>query len=112
MHRRKSPLSINLATFVLAIVLSSAPTLRAEVNARQDANTVILSNQKVELKFDTNKRSFSIKNTATGEVVLDGARMSANGSESRKKTGKVGRPARGPKRWKTHSEKGEGLSCH
>ena len=88
MHHRKSPLSIKLATFVLATVFSSAPTMRAEVNARQDANTVTVSNEKVELKFDSNNRSFSIKNTATGEVVLDEARMSANGSEYRKQDGK------------------------
>jgi hypothetical protein len=68
-----------IACLVLTIVLNCAPNLLAAVGVQQTGNVVVLTNEKVALTIDLERRRFAVTDTATKEVVLDDAWMAADG---------------------------------
>ena len=73
---------------VLVIVLNCAQNSRAAVDVRQTGNVIVLTNEKVALSIDLERRRYAVTDTATKEVVLDDASMAADGWGRDRRSGK------------------------
>jgi hypothetical protein len=77
---------INL--LILAAFLGCTPYLFGAVEMRQKGGIVTLSNEKVEIKIDVEKRQVSFTDAATKKVVVDNSWPAADGWGRERKTGK------------------------
>jgi hypothetical protein len=72
----------------LSLLLLAATTLPAAVVVHQTGKVIVLANEKVSLALDLERRKFSVTDSATKEVVLADAWMTADGWGRNRRSGK------------------------
>ena len=73
---------------VFAIILNCEPVSWGAVDVNKTGNVVVLTNEKVSVSIDLERRRIAVTDTATKEVVVDEAWMAADGWGRDRKTGK------------------------